>query len=142
MIGIDNNINMLQADKLTNLQAGQPPEGTGKLASLSAGKQTPGDSDAKTASKQIETVFLNELLRIMMEQTSFGKDETVSTYLPAITSELSKSLAERGGIGVANFILKGNGLARYKIENRRSGGDTGNDKNVEKKVNILRNPPI
>ncbi|MBF0505274.1 MAG: hypothetical protein HQL09_00410 [Nitrospirae bacterium] len=74
--------------------------------------------DAKTAAKQIERVFLDEMLRIMMEHTSFGEDKTVSTYLPVITSEMSKSLAERGGIGVADFILKGNALARYKMASR------------------------
>src|SRR5208282_6268994 len=61
--------------------------------------------DAKTAAKQVETEFLNELLRVMMENTSFGQDRTVSTFLPVITSEISKSLAVRG-IGLADFFLK------------------------------------
>lgn len=60
--------------------------------------------DASVA-KQIETVFLNEFLRIMMEQTSFGKDRTVSTYMPYITSEIASSITERG-IGVSDFFLR------------------------------------
>lgn len=67
--------------------------------------QTPNSSDPKVMAKQIETVFLNEFLRIMMEQTSFGKDRTVSTYMPYITSEIARSITERG-IGVSDFFLK------------------------------------
>jgi len=96
---------MLQDSKLTSWQAGKLNEAPAKTTTQGAVQ-----SDAKTAAKQIETVFLNELLKNMMEQTSFGKDRTVSTFLPAITSELSKSLAERGGIGLGDFFLKGNGL--------------------------------
>ena len=59
--------------------------------------------DAKTAAKQVESVFLNEMLRIMMEHTSFGQDRTVSTFLPVITSEMSKTLAVRG-IGLEDFF--------------------------------------
>lgn len=60
--------------------------------------------DLKAMAKQIETVFLNEFLRIMMEQTSFGKDRTVSTYMPYITSEIAKSIAEERGIGIGDFF--------------------------------------
>ncbi|MBZ0155168.1 MAG: M23 family metallopeptidase [Alphaproteobacteria bacterium] len=41
----------------------------------------------------------------MMEQTSFGKDRTVSNYLPFITGEMAKSLAEKG-IGVGEFLTR------------------------------------
>ncbi|MEW6738989.1 MAG: peptidoglycan DD-metalloendopeptidase family protein [Nitrospirota bacterium] len=67
--------------------------------------QIKDSSDPKVMAKQIETVFLNEFLRIMMEQTSFGKDRTVSTYMPYITSEIAKSITERG-IGVGDFFLR------------------------------------
>lgn len=77
--------------------------------------------DAKTAAKQVETVFLNELLRIMMEHTSFGQDRTVSTFLPVITSEISKSLAVRG-IGLADFFLKNE--SSFKTINSEQG-DSG-----------------
>ena len=77
--------------------------------------------DAKTAAKQVETVFLNELLRIMMEHTSFGQDRTVSTFLPVITSEMSKSLAVRG-IGIEDFLLKNDGsLKTIDLEKGDSG---------------------
>lgn len=67
--------------------------------------QIKDSNDPKVMAKQIETVFLNEFLRIMMEQTSFGKDRTVSTYMPYITSEIARSITERG-IGVSDFFLK------------------------------------
>ncbi len=65
-----------------------------------------GESDTKTVAKEIETVFMHEFLRIMMEQTSFGKDKTVSTYLPYLTSEMAKSFSERG-IGIGEFLTRG-----------------------------------
>jgi Rod binding domain-containing protein len=77
--------------------------------------QGTGKGDAKTAAKQIETEFLNELLRTMMEHTSFGQDRTVSTFLPVITTEMSKSLAVRG-IGLADFFLKNEGLKAFDRE--------------------------
>lgn len=67
---------------------------------------TQNSNDPKVMAKQIETVFLNEFLRIMMEQTSFGKDRTVSTYMPYITSEIARSIAEERGIGVGDFFSK------------------------------------
>jgi Rod binding domain-containing protein len=78
---------------------------TPQKASLKIKAQGTEKDDAKTAAKQVETVFLNELLRIMMEHTSFGQDRTVSTFLPVITSEMSKSLAVRG-IGIEDFLMK------------------------------------
>jgi murein DD-endopeptidase MepM/ murein hydrolase activator NlpD len=62
-------------------------------------------SDPKVMAKQIETIFLNEFLKIMMEQTSFNKDKTVSTYMPFITSQIADYLAERG-IGAGEFFLR------------------------------------
>ena len=62
-------------------------------------------SDPKVAAKEIETVFLSEFLKFALEQTSFGKDKFVSTYLPVITTEVAKSFSERG-IGIGAFVLK------------------------------------
>lgn len=64
-----------------------------------------GKSDPKAVAKQMESVFLNEFLKIMMEQTSFGKDKTVATFLPVMTTEIAKSLSEKG-IGIADFLMK------------------------------------
>ncbi len=115
---------MLQADKLAGWQVGKPTDVPAQPATQGAGK-----SDATIAAKQIETVFLNELMRIMMEQTSFGQDRTVSTFLPAITSELSTSLAERGGIGLGDFFLKGNGLQTI---DQKTGGLMNKNNTISK----------
>ena len=61
--------------------------------------------DPGKAAKQVEVVFLNELLKNMLENTEFGKDKMVSNYMPCITSEISKTLAERG-IGIHDFLMK------------------------------------
>ncbi|HKN18905.1 MAG TPA: hypothetical protein VJW95_03840 [Dissulfurispiraceae bacterium] len=82
-------------------------------------------ADAKTAAKQIETEFLNELLRTMMEHTSFGQDTTVSTFLPVITSEVAKSLAVRG-IGLSDFFLKNDSL--LKAVDREKGDSAHKNK--------------
>lgn len=74
-----------------------------------------GKSDAKTIAKQVETVFLNELLKIIMENTALGKDKTYSTYLPIVTAEVSKTLAEKG-IGVGDFLSKSPSLVKLTTE--------------------------
>jgi len=61
--------------------------------------------EPKEAAKQVEQVFLNELLKNMLENTEFGKDKIVSDYMPYITSEISKTLSERG-IGIHEFLLR------------------------------------
>ncbi len=76
-----------------------------ELKALNSELRTQNSSDPKAMAKQVETVFLNEFLKIMMEQTSFGKDRTISTYMPYITSEMAKSLADRG-IGIGDFFLR------------------------------------
>ncbi|HWR90345.1 MAG TPA: M23 family metallopeptidase [Dissulfurispiraceae bacterium] len=62
--------------------------------------------DSRVFAREIETVLLGEFLKILLEQTSFGKDRTISTYMPFITTEVSRSLAERG-TGVGDFFLRG-----------------------------------
>ncbi len=61
--------------------------------------------DPNQASKQIEQVFLNELLKNMLENTEFGKEKIVSSYMPYITTEVAKSLSDRG-IGIHEFLMK------------------------------------
>jgi len=94
---------------------------TPEIASGKTKAQGTEKADAKTAAKQVETVFLNELLRIMMEHTSFGQDRTVSTFLPVITSEMSKSLAVRG-IGIEDFLMKNaSTMQRGEMSDTRHG---------------------
>lgn len=71
-----------------------------------------GQSQAKSAgqdpaivAKKVETVFLNEFLKVMFEQTSFAKNKTIGSFLPIITGHIADSLAERG-VGFGDFMLK------------------------------------
>lgn len=76
--------------------------------------QVQKSSDPKVIAKQVENVFLNEFLKIMMEQTSFGKDRVISTYMPYITAEIAKDIADNRGIGIGEFFLKGSEALRVK----------------------------
>jgi murein DD-endopeptidase MepM/ murein hydrolase activator NlpD len=101
--------------------------------SLIANKPSP-DSDPKATAKQVETVFMGELVKIMMEQTSFAKDKTISAYMPYITSEISKSLSERG-IGIGDFVTK-------NIELNESPAPKGPMNKAEDKLQIPANGRI
>jgi murein DD-endopeptidase MepM/ murein hydrolase activator NlpD len=81
--------------------------------------------------KQIETVFLNEFLRIMMEQTSFGKDRTISSYMPYITSEIARSIAEERGMGVGDFFLSRYGLEVTSNESKEGHGSFNSELNLK-----------
>ncbi|OGW21986.1 MAG: hypothetical protein A2X55_12780 [Nitrospirae bacterium GWB2_47_37] len=76
--------------------------------------QVQKSSDPKVIAKQVENVFLNEFLKVMMEQTSFGKDRVISTYMPYITAEIAKDIADNRGIGIGEFFLKGSDALRVK----------------------------
>ena len=59
--------------------------------------------DPNDLSKQIETLFLTELLKNLFAGTEFGKNKVVGSYMPFFTAELANSFAERG-IGVGDFL--------------------------------------
>ncbi|MBF0330116.1 MAG: hypothetical protein HQL10_13250 [Nitrospirae bacterium] len=71
--------------------------------------------DVKNLSKDAETLFINEFVKMMMEQTSFAKDKVVGNYMPFITSEISKVMAEKG-IGLGGFLMKNNSADSMKTE--------------------------
>jgi Rod binding domain-containing protein len=91
--------------------------------------------DPKEAAKQVEQVFLNELLKNMFENTEFGKDKLVSSYMPYITSEISKSLSERG-VGIHEFLMK-NPTFRNMVIPKGTAEDHGSGE-----INKLNNPGI
>ncbi len=114
---------------LTNIrpESGNPP----------IQEKVKGKSDAKVMAKEIETVFLNEFMKIMMEQTSFGKDKTVSTFMPLITSEISRSLAERG-IGIGDFLTKNSN----KMEVTSNFKDSNKLKDEEDLLRVTRHSSL
>jgi Rod binding domain-containing protein len=61
-------------------------------------------SEVKKAARQVEEVFLNELLKTMFQNTELAKEKVISDYLPVFTMELSKSMSKRG-IGLQDFFI-------------------------------------
>ncbi|KAF0178979.1 MAG: peptidase family M23/M37 domain protein [Nitrospirae bacterium] len=70
---------------------------------LSAGKLS--GQDPAVAAKKVETIFLNEFLKVMFGQTSFAKNKTIGSFLPVITGHMAESLAERG-LGFGDLLIK------------------------------------
>ncbi len=95
--------------------------GLGRYSSLErrSGKITP-----ESVAKKMESVFLSEFLKVMLEQTSFGKERVFSTYMPVITSAVGDFLAERQ-TGISKLLLE-NPAFRELVE-----------KSVEKQANSL-----
>lgn len=93
-------------------------------------------SDQRKAAKEVETIFLNEFLKIMMEQTSFNKDKTVSTFIPIITAEIAQSLAERG-IGIGDHLMNNPTMVRPSVENQPEAGH-----NESSDINYMYNNKI
>lgn len=58
-----------------------------------------------TFKKKIETLFLTELLKVMLENTSFSEGKTTSTYMTAIIPQIAEMMAERE-IGIGNFLTE------------------------------------
>jgi Rod binding domain-containing protein len=62
--------------------------------------------DVEKAARQVEEVFLNEILKVMFQNTEFSKEKVVSDYLPVFTMEISKSISMNRGIGLQDFLIK------------------------------------
>jgi Rod binding domain-containing protein len=61
--------------------------------------------DIAKAARQVEEVFLNELLKTMLQNTELAKGNFTGDFLPFITAEVSKSISKRG-IGIQEFLIK------------------------------------
>jgi Rod binding domain-containing protein len=91
-------------------------------------------SDPNKAASQVEQVFLGELLKNMLENTEFGKDKMVSGYMPYITSEIAKSLSERG-IGIHDFLMRSPSF-RDMVSTEKGGHEAESRGNEDKKMKI------
>lgn len=60
---------------------------------------------ARELSKKIETLFLTEMLKVMLSDTSFTKDRTLSTYMTVLIPELASNMAQRD-IGIGKFLVE------------------------------------
>jgi len=75
---------------------------------MDSGKNATGldkNMDPQKAAKQVEQVFLAQLLKVMFDNTEVGKGQMVSGYMPLVTSEVAKALSDRG-IGFHEFLMR------------------------------------
>jgi len=104
---------------------------------LSGAEGLNGKSDPRVIAKQVETVFLNELLKLIMEQSSLGKDKNFSNYLPFVTSEISKDLAEKG-IGVGDFFLKSTSMTKLTTEKKPEANNLPSSEKSQTPSDVLQ----
>ena len=106
---------------MNKINISMPSAGTSVVPAINADKVKQGD--AQKAARQVEEVFLNELFKCMFQNTELAKDKVVSSYLPVITAELSKSISSRG-IGIQDFLIKNQAfnIAAGKGTNSQSPG--------------------
>lgn len=71
---------------------------------------------AKELSKQIERVFLTEMLKVMLTDTSLTKDRNLSTYMTVLIPEIATIMAERE-IGIGRFLTENPNFINSLIKN-------------------------
>ncbi len=99
---------------------------------------------AKELSKKIETVFLTEMLKVMLTDTSLTKDRNMSTYMTVLIPEIATMMAERE-IGIGRFLtenpnfintLTKSGKIELKPSPQSSPQEKSNDENKIKEGKI------
>lgn len=56
-------------------------------------------------SKKIEAIFLTEMLKVLLSDTSISKDITLSTYMTFLIPEIATMMAERE-VGIGRFLTE------------------------------------
>lgn len=74
-------------------------------------------NEIKELSKKIETLFLTELLKVMLTDT-FLRDKTTSTYMAVIIPELAEMISERD-IGIGRFLTENPNFINSISENKK-----------------------
>ncbi len=59
----------------------------------------------KEISKKVETLFLTEMLKVMLKETSLTQDRSISTYMTVLIPEIATMMAERE-IGIGKFLVE------------------------------------
>lgn len=80
--------------------------------------QTLNATDTKELSKKIETVFLTELLKVMLANTSFSEGKTASTYMTAVIPQIAEMMAERE-IGIGRFLTENANFSKSISKNQK-----------------------
>jgi len=83
---------------------------TSKAKVLSAEELAKRDKEIKDASVQLEAIMLklmyNEMWKTVPKNELFGDGNAMEIYRDMYNEELTKQMAEGGGIGLADFIYK------------------------------------
>ncbi|MCE5311897.1 MAG: peptidoglycan DD-metalloendopeptidase family protein [Nitrospiraceae bacterium] len=114
--------NSLDIMGMTSLSSSTELESAKVSAQYQSLKKVEGlnkSSDPQTFAKDIERVFLNELLKVMLEQTELGKNKTISTYLPVFTEQMAKDFSQKG-IGISEFFLNNPGVQKLFKSNENA----------------------
>jgi murein DD-endopeptidase MepM/ murein hydrolase activator NlpD len=72
--------------------------------------------DTREFSKKIETVFLTEMLKVMLNNTSLTKERNLSTYMTVLIPEIATMMAERE-MGLGRFLTENLNLKDTLTEN-------------------------
>lgn len=89
-------------------------------------------------SRQIEKVFLNELLKNIFEHTEFGKNKAISPFVPFFTAEMSDAFSQKG-IGVGEFLTRTDSLKLQKSKEIKSKSDYKFQLNEIEELNPVKN---
>jgi flagellar protein FlgJ len=84
---------------------------TGSLSAVtpaSMGATTAAPTKVEGAAKQFEALMIAQMLKTARENTEDG-DSSSSTMLDVADQQFSQVLANNGGLGLANLIVKGLG---------------------------------
>lgn len=76
----------------------------------------------KELSRKVETLFLTEMLKVMLSDSSFAKDRTLSTYMTVFIPELASVMAQRE-----------TGIGRFLVENPNFLGSLSSNAKIELK---------
>jgi Rod binding domain-containing protein len=81
---------------------------TDPLSTMAASTYTTAAPQTKVegAAKQFEALMIAQMLRTAREETEAG-DSSSSTMLDVADQQFSQVLANNGGLGLANLIVKG-----------------------------------
>ncbi len=99
---------MISADNIAPYVVADPA----RAADIALGR------DVEKAAGKVEELFLNELLKVMFQNTELAKQKVVSDFLPVFTMEISKAMSERG-IGLKDFFLNS---PAFRLAVERGGG--------------------
>ncbi|MCS7164350.1 MAG: M23 family metallopeptidase [Thermodesulfovibrio sp.] len=94
--------------------------------------------ETRELSKKIETLFLTELLKVMLANTSFYEGRTSSTYMTAIVPQIAEMMAERD-IGIGRFLTENNNFLNSISKNQKIELKPSLDKEEKDKKFNLQN---